>query len=47
MITIGARANTLSRLFNLREGLSAADDRLPRRVMTPFEEGPNAGECHL
>ncbi len=42
-LAIGARAQTLSRLFNLREGLTAADDRLPKRVMTAFDSGPIAG----
>ncbi len=40
---IGARAQTLARLFNLREGFTAADDRLPQRVMTAFDEGPLTG----
>ncbi len=43
VLAIGERAQTLSRLFNLREGLTAADDRLPRRVMKAFESGPLAG----
>ena len=43
VLAIGARAQTLSRLFNLREGLTAADDRLPRRVMTAFDSGPIEG----
>ncbi len=42
-LTIGERAQTLCRLFNLREGLTAADDRLPKRVMRAFVEGPLAG----
>ena len=33
----------MSRLFNLREGFTAEDDRLPKRVMKAFEEGPLAG----
>jgi aldehyde:ferredoxin oxidoreductase len=44
VLAVGARTQTLSRLFNLREGLTAEDDRLPRRVMTAFDEGPIAGE---
>ena len=40
---VGERAITLSRLFNLREGFTAADDTLPRRMFTPFESGPLAG----
>jgi aldehyde:ferredoxin oxidoreductase len=43
ILAVGARAQTLARLFNLRQGLSAADDRLPRRVMQAFEEGPIEG----
>ncbi len=42
-LTVGERAQTLCRLFNLREGLTAADDRLPKRVMKAFVEGPLAG----
>jgi aldehyde:ferredoxin oxidoreductase len=42
-LAVGERAQTLSRLFNLREGFTAADDRLPRRVMQAFESGPLAG----
>jgi aldehyde:ferredoxin oxidoreductase len=43
LLTVGERAQTLSRLFNLREGFSVEDDRLPRRVMKAFVEGPLAG----
>lgn len=43
VIALGARVNTLTRLFNLREGFSADDDRLPRRVMQAFKDGPIAG----
>jgi aldehyde:ferredoxin oxidoreductase len=43
ILDVGARANTLARMFNYREGFTAADDTLPKRVMTPFEEGPIAG----
>ncbi|MBN1315945.1 MAG: hypothetical protein JXA42_10770, partial [Anaerolineales bacterium] len=43
VLAVGARAQTLSRLFNLREGLTADDDILPQRVMEPFREGPLAG----
>jgi aldehyde:ferredoxin oxidoreductase len=43
VLAVGARAQTLARLFNLQEGLTEADDRLPRRVMTAFEEGPIEG----
>lgn len=43
ILAVGARAQTLSRLFNLREGFTAADDKLPRRVMKAFKTGPLAG----
>jgi aldehyde:ferredoxin oxidoreductase len=43
ILDVGARAQTLSRLFNLREGFTADDDGLPRRVMRAFESGPLAG----
>lgn len=43
ILNVGARAQTLSRLFNLREGFTADDDKLPRRVMKAFKEGPLAG----
>ncbi len=43
ILAVGARAQTLARLFNLREGFTAADDKLPKRVMTAFESGPLAG----
>ncbi|MBN1314621.1 MAG: aldehyde ferredoxin oxidoreductase family protein [Anaerolineales bacterium] len=43
ILTVGERAQTLGRIFNYREGFTSEDDRLPRRVMTAFEEGPIAG----
>ncbi len=43
VLAVGERAQLLSRLFNYREGFGVADDRLPRRVMQPFAEGPLAG----
>jgi len=43
ILNVGARAQTLARLFNLREGFTADDDRLPKRVMKAFESGPLAG----
>jgi aldehyde:ferredoxin oxidoreductase len=45
ILDVGARAQTLARLFNLREGFTAADDRLPKRVMTAFDSGPIAGSA--
>jgi aldehyde:ferredoxin oxidoreductase len=43
VLDVGARAQTLARLFNLREGFTAEDDKLPKRVMTAFTEGPLEG----
>jgi aldehyde:ferredoxin oxidoreductase len=43
IIRIGKRANSLSRLFNMREGLTVEDDRLPKRFTIPYEEGPLKG----
>jgi aldehyde:ferredoxin oxidoreductase len=43
VLRVGARAQTLARLFNQREGFTADDDRLPKRVMRAFESGPLAG----
>ncbi len=43
VLDVGARAQTLARLFNLREGFTADDDQLPKRVMRAFESGPLAG----
>jgi aldehyde:ferredoxin oxidoreductase len=42
ILRVGARAQTLSRLFNLREGFTADDDKLPKRVMQAFKHGPLA-----
>ena len=43
VLNVGARAQTLARLFNLREGFTADDDKLPKRVMKAFKSGPLAG----
>jgi aldehyde:ferredoxin oxidoreductase len=43
ILAIGERAQTLSRLLNMREGCGTAEDRLPRRVMTAFDSGPLEG----
>ena len=37
------RGITLARIFNIREGLSAKDDTLPRRFFTSPDEGPLKG----
>ncbi len=43
ILEVGERAQTLARLFNLREGFTADDDKLPRRVRRAFDDGPLAG----
>jgi aldehyde:ferredoxin oxidoreductase len=43
ILAVGERAQTLSRLFNLREGFTADDDKLPKRVRKAFQSGPLAG----
>jgi aldehyde:ferredoxin oxidoreductase len=40
---LGERRLAMQRVFNIREGLSPADDRLPPRVYEPIETGPNRG----
>ncbi|MFP4390230.1 MAG: aldehyde ferredoxin oxidoreductase C-terminal domain-containing protein, partial [Desulfococcaceae bacterium] len=41
---VGERIWNQTRLFNLREGLTAADDRLPRRfVEEALPDGPHQG----
>lgn len=45
LLLAGERINNLVRLFNLREGLTAEDDRLPERFSTePLPDGPCQGE---
>lgn len=43
ILAVGERAQTLCRLFNLREGFTADDDRLPKRIRKAFDSGPIAG----
>ncbi len=43
ILNVGQRVQHLCRVFNLREGFTAADDRLPKRVMRAFTSGPLAG----
>lgn len=45
LLKAGERVNTLVRLFNLREGMSAEQDNLPERFRTdPLPDGPCKGE---
>jgi aldehyde:ferredoxin oxidoreductase len=43
MVT-GERINTLCRAFNVREGVTRRDDRLPPRFMEPLKGGPTDGQ---
>jgi aldehyde:ferredoxin oxidoreductase len=43
LATVGERVWNLTRLFNVREGVSRADDELPAKLREPLDSGPNAG----
>jgi len=45
LATVGERIWNLTRLFNVREGVSRADDALPSALREPIDSGPNAGEA--
>ena len=45
LMKVGERANTMARIFNLREGFTAADDTLPQRMFEPLQNGPLAGQA--
>jgi aldehyde:ferredoxin oxidoreductase len=48
LMTVGERIWNLERLFNLREGFSAKDDTLPKRLLEePMPEGPSKGRKSL
>ena len=42
---MGERIYMIKRLFNLKMGLTADDDRLPKIVLTPVKEGGSAGKA--
>ena len=44
LLTAGERIYNLCRMFNVREGISRADDTLPARLGEPLPEGGSAGE---
>ena len=46
LIRIGERILTTMRLFNMREGLTSADDLLPERFFEPKTDGP-ISKIHL
>jgi aldehyde:ferredoxin oxidoreductase len=43
LLKVGERANTMARLFNLREGFTAADDTLPDRLFEGLQNGALKG----
>lgn len=45
LMKVGERANTMSRLFNMREGFTAADDTLPQRMFEPLQNGSLKGKA--
>ncbi len=44
VIAIGERVWNLERVYNLRAGISAEEDRLPGRLLSPMDEGVCAGK---
>jgi len=44
LMLISERAYNLKRCFNVREGISRRDDRLPKRMMEPLRTGPTKGQ---
>ncbi len=43
MMNVGGRCVAMTRVFDVREGITPADDCLPQRFFTPFASGPLAG----
>lgn len=43
LLRIGERATNMARAFNIREGFTREDDRLPERLFTPLENGALQG----
>jgi aldehyde:ferredoxin oxidoreductase len=44
LMKVGERITNVTRVFNLRHGLTAKDDALPKRLMQPQTEGGNQGQ---
>ncbi|MCS7140270.1 MAG: aldehyde ferredoxin oxidoreductase family protein [Candidatus Nezhaarchaeota archaeon] len=44
LLMVGERLWALARLFNVREGFSAKDDRLPLKLLVPLDKGPVANK---
>ena len=47
LMKVSERTTTMARLFNLREGLTRADDRLPERIATPLHNYPGVSNEEL
>jgi aldehyde:ferredoxin oxidoreductase len=43
LMRFGERGMNLKRLINMRMGLDGSNDRLPKRLLEPYEEGGSAG----
>jgi aldehyde:ferredoxin oxidoreductase len=43
LMKLGERRLNMMRVFNIREGLSPKEDKLPERVFNPIESGPKKG----
>lgn len=44
LLKVGERANTMARVFNVREGFTKSDDMLPARLFEPLQSGPLEGK---
>lgn len=44
LMKVGERCDTMARVFNIREGFTKEDDRLPDRFFEPLEGGPLEGD---
>jgi len=43
LMNVGERCLQMTRAFNIREGMSIEEDKLPERFFTPFPSGPLSG----
>jgi len=46
MLRVAERTLTMARLFNIREGFTAADDKLPNRFFQPKRNGALSTKCY-
>jgi len=44
LLKVGERMAAMGRMFNLREGIGADEDTLPKRLFEPLPDGPNQGK---